>query len=131
MLRRDAYTEGEMRVGLEAARQYYLDHGRLDASLTLGEPDIGPRRTLGNLWRAAAGLEPVMRITPQVTVVPGPLTTLQGLEVAGEAPGVDLSFVDEAREEAVGGPFSPQGLDLLARRVVEAHRQRRATSRPT
>ena len=58
VLRRDAYTEPEMRLGLAAARQYYLDHGRLSAELVLGEPEITPRRTLSNLWRTGAGLEP-------------------------------------------------------------------------
>lgn len=123
ILRRDFYTAAAMRAGTEAAKQYYVDRGFLDANLTVEVPEIRERPTPGNLWRKAAGFAPQMRITPNVRIERGPVTMLDALEVTGAAPGIDLSFVDRAREERVDQPFSPQQLELLARRVGEAHRE--------
>jgi outer membrane protein assembly factor BamA len=123
VLRREFYTEPEMEAALEAARQYYVDRGRLQARLTLDPPRIEPRQTLENVRRKLAGMPLKMKITPRVTVEHGPLTHLRALSVEGAADGVDLAFVEEATEERVGQPFSPQQLDALAQRVVQAHRE--------
>lgn len=121
VLRRHSYTEAEMRAGLEAARQFYVGRGHLDAALTLDEPSVGRRRSLPNALRRLVGQPARRRLTPHVTVDPGPVTRLGELAVSGQAPAIALPFVDEANR-TVGGPFSPQALDALARRVAEAHR---------
>ncbi|MEZ4236126.1 MAG: BamA/TamA family outer membrane protein [Myxococcota bacterium] len=122
VLRRKFYTEPAMRTGAEAARQYYVDRGYLDAKLTIHEPEIHARRSPANLWRLVTGQPRHQKVTPQVEVSRGTVTTLAGLELQGAASGVDLGFFDAARAERVGAPYSPQKLDALARRVVEAHR---------
>ena len=63
-----------------------------------------------------------MRVTPRVRITRGPVTTLASLEVQGSAPGLDLEPLQDALEERVNQPFSPQRLEALARRVVELHR---------
>lgn len=122
VLRRKIYTEPEMKAAVEAARQYYVDRGYLDAALTLQPPEIRPRRTPTNLLRRASGDPIRLRITPHVTVEHGPLTRLRDLQVVGAADGVDLSFVEESKRERISGPFSPQQIDLIAQRVLSAHR---------
>jgi outer membrane protein assembly factor BamA len=123
VLRRDIYTVPEMEAALEAARQFYVDRGRLAARLTLEPPRIEPRQTLENVRRRLAGMPLKMKITPRVTVEHGPLTHLRGLSVEGAAEGVDLSFVEEETRLRSGQPFSPQQIDALAQRVVQVHRE--------
>lgn len=123
ILRRDFYTVEAMDIGLEAARQYFVDRGFLDAKLEVEPPDIERRRSLANLWRGAAGLDPHMRITPKVRVERGSVTMLAALGVVGAAPEVDLDAFEAERVGRIGHPLSPQGLDVLARSVVDAHRK--------
>ncbi len=122
VLRRDVYSERAMVEGLDAARQFYAGRGHLDPTIELLEAEMYPRRTIGNLFRTAAGYEPRIKVVPRVSVAPGPVTTLEELTVQGGADDVPLPFLDEARAERVGEPYSPQALDALAQRVVEAHR---------
>jgi outer membrane protein assembly factor BamA len=122
VLRRDVYTDRAMAVGAEAARQFLVDRGQLDAVVEVGPPTIRDRRTIANVLRWGAGRPLRRRITPHVTAAPGPTTLLRGLELVGAAPGVDTTFFTEARDQAVGGPYSPQDLEALSRRLVESHR---------
>jgi outer membrane protein assembly factor BamA len=122
VLRRDFYTDAAMAAGAEAARLYYVDRGFLDAALEVREPEIRARRSPANLWRLIVGTDRHMRVTPEVYVTRGQVTTLASLELQGPAEGVDLGFFEAAVAERVGAPYSPQKLDSLARRVVEVHR---------
>ncbi|MEQ1500898.1 MAG: BamA/TamA family outer membrane protein [Myxococcota bacterium] len=123
ILRRDFYTADAMATGIEAARQYYVDRGYLDATLEVEAPEIRRRRSLANLWRSVAGLDQKMRVTPRVQVERGPITTLTALEIEGGAPDVDLTAFVAQRADKIGGPYSPQQLDALARALVDAHRE--------
>jgi outer membrane protein assembly factor BamA len=122
VLRRDVYTEAAMVVGAEAARQFLVDRGQLAAAVTVGEPELKRRTTLLNGLRAVVGAPLRVRITPHVTVAPGPVTRLEALDVVGVAPEAAVEWLADARESAVGGPYSPQDLDGITRRLVEAHR---------
>jgi translocation and assembly module TamA len=122
VLRRDFYTEEEMRRGLAAAEQLYLDRGYLSVQLELLEPKTEPRSSPANLVRQILGRPVAVTLTPQVQVTHGPLTTLASLEVTGAPAELDLSALDEELAARVGGPYSPQATDALARKVVEAAR---------
>ncbi|MEQ1564027.1 MAG: BamA/TamA family outer membrane protein [Myxococcota bacterium] len=122
VLRRDFYTVREMEVGLAAAEQYYVDRGYLDAELELLEPRFRTRATLANAWRMVVGAPRSQQLTPVVSITRGPSTVLSALEVRGAAPGVALEWLPEARAARVGQPFSPQQIEVLARRVLEEHR---------
>ncbi len=123
VIRQDVYTERAMRTGAEAARQLLVDRGQLEARVEVLPPEVQPRRTLANLARGWLGAPLRSRITPRIRVSPGATTRLLDLEIAGAVPGdVDLSFVEAARAAAIGGPYSPQDLEALSRRILEAHR---------
>ncbi len=122
IVRRDVYTAAAMEVGAEAARQFLVDRGQLSARVEVLAPEVRTRRTPLNLVRRFLAMPLRYRITPRITVTPGPTTRLLGLEVVGAIPELDLGFLEAARADAIGGPYSPQDLDLLSRRVVEVHR---------
>lgn len=128
VIRRDFFTESELEVGLLAARQWYVARGYQEAELELAEVTTDDhgfrplRLLLDPLGTALFRRPPPREIVPTVRVVEGPLTLLEGLELHGAAEGVPLDFVAVARAERVGAPYSPQELERLSRRIVEAHR---------
>ncbi|HHO50017.1 MAG TPA: hypothetical protein ENK18_03890 [Deltaproteobacteria bacterium] len=122
VLRQDFYTEAEMEIGRIATEQYFTGQGHLEAEVVVEPPEIRARPTLGNLARWVAGVPRHMRVTPRVTVTLGPITTLSELSVSGAAPGLELSWLQEAIDAQIGAPFSPQAIEQLSRRVLEAHR---------
>lgn len=122
VLRQDVVTARALATGAEAARQFLVDRGQLSAQVTVGEPDLRVRRTPLNALRALVGAPLRQRITPRVTVAPGPTTHLLGLDVVGAAPDAPLDWLEEARSAAIGGPYSPQDLEALSRRIEQAHR---------
>ncbi|MBX2799101.1 MAG: BamA/TamA family outer membrane protein [Myxococcales bacterium] len=122
VIRREFYTEAEMEKGRQAAELLFNGRGYLDAEVTVGEPKIRPRFTLGNLARAIAGTPRHQRVRPVVDVTLGPVTTLTDLVVVGQAPDVPMDWLEEELDERIGAAFSPQAADTLARRIVEAHR---------
>lgn len=122
VLRQDFYTDAEMEIGRAASEQYFMGQGYLSASLTVDEPEIRARPTLGNLVRWVVGAPRHMRVTPRVSVTRGPITTLGDLRVSGAAGGLQLDWLQEAIDAQIGAPFSPQAIEQLSRRVLEAHR---------
>ena len=122
VLRKEFYTDEEMEKGRTAAVQYFTERGHLQAELTVEPPQLQRRPTVGNALRWIARLPPNMRVTPQVVVTRGPVTSLGNLVVVGSVADVPLPWLDEEIEGRIGAPFSPQSIDQLARAVVEAHR---------
>lgn len=117
VLRQRRLTQDELARAIDAAEDLYHSIGYATARLT-ARPRREGRRFAGlSLDRSQRWVE----IT--LDVEEGPETTLSELRVVGTAEGVDTSWVGETLEELEGGPFSPQGLQGLAQRIVQAHRQ--------
>lgn len=128
VLKRDFFTEQELAAGLEACRLVYAARGHLDANLTLTETRqkpygwLFPSRLIVQPIRRLFGREAPVKVLPVVTVVEGPLTTVSTVEVRGAAPGVDLAAIEAELDAMAGKAYSPQRLEQLTRRIVEAHR---------
>ncbi len=140
VLRRGYYTPRAMEQGLAAAEAYYGANGYQDATLEETGHEIDYRR--GWFWRAVwspvreiGGFPAVMQVRPVVAVDEGDLTVLATAVIAGAAPDVDLSALEaelaamqlsacaaEKRPEPGCGAFSPQALEALSRRLIDAHR---------
>jgi outer membrane protein assembly factor BamA len=121
-LRRRTYTPAEMDRALGAARLFLVDQGYLDARLELSEPTFIDRKRPINLFKTKRSRGPRIEVVPNVTVERGPITRLSVLEVISAAEDVPLPDLEAARRDLVGDRFSPQRLDALAARLVEAHK---------
>jgi len=118
VLRRRRLTDEALQSGLRAAEALYASAGYQDATLRAGEPLV-TRRVWGpsRLWDRASRW-----VAVAVRVEEGPRTDLQRLDLVGADPAVDLSRIRAVVEELEGGPWSPQGVQALSRRVVDAYR---------
>lgn len=127
VLKRDFFTEQELAKGLEACRLVYAARGHLDAELTLLETRQKPygwwfpSRVLIQPIRRLFGREAPVKVLPHVTVVEGPLTTVSSVAVNGAA-DLDLAEIRAELDAMAGQAYSPQRLEQLTRRIVEAHR---------
>ncbi len=123
VIRRDVYTEPELRKGIAATQQLYGARGYLDATIEVDQtPRIRPRRGIGDLLRLVVGQPARRRIEPTLTVDEGEVTTLRGIEVDGAV--VPMPFLASKQARLEGEPYSAQAVDSLARQVLLAHRNR-------
>lgn len=116
VLRRRRYTADELQRGLDAAEALYRSVGHDRATLRSGEPLVTRRFPGLHSDRSRRFVAVGIRVDE------GPLTRLTGVGVTGASPEVDLSELDAVLEALRGEPFSPQGLQALAQRIVDAHR---------
>lgn len=129
VIRLDYYNQAELEKGLKASSQVYRARGHLEAELQLESAEthlagwwpfkllrIPIRRLFFPNW------EPPLRVEPVVTVTEGPLTTVSEIEVVGLAADADTDDLEEALNGMAGEAFSPQGIELITRRLVEAHK---------
>lgn len=116
VLRRRRLTPEALERGLEAARALYASVGHEDAELRAGEVVVTRRLPLFSLDRSTRWVAVAVRVEE------GPVTRLERLEVQGVAPSVPLPDLDETLDRLADGPWSPQGVQALAQRVVDAHR---------
>ncbi len=122
ILRREYYTEEAMEVGREAAKGFLEGQGYLESEVEVRAPVITDRQTLANAVRSVLSAPRRKRVDPQVGVRLGPVTTLAHLEIEGLASDVEIPWLEQAYDERIGAPFSPQRAEALARRLVDAHR---------
>ena len=131
VIRRNRLTEAELAKAITALEGYYGSLGYQDARIERKAIDIGypdgklPGRWWRNLQDAIIQAWPLGGRLPMhlhLTISEGPATRLSALQIDGAAPDVDLGFADDARAKWVGGPYSPQAIAALARRLAEEHR---------
>lgn len=123
VIRRDIYTEPGLADGMAAARQLYGARGYLEAELILAEsPRVRPRRSVGDVLRLLVGQPARRRIEPTIYVTEGELTTLHELVVEGAS--VPMPFLAARQARMEGEAYSAQAIDVLARDVLLAHRNR-------
>jgi len=118
VLKRRRLTDDSLQDAIDAAEDLYHSIGYAQATLTPRPAEEGRRVPILTLDRSRRWV----RVT--LDVDEGPETTLLGVDVTGAAPDVELAWVDQTTAELEGGPFSPQGLQSLAQRIVQAHRAR-------
>ncbi|MCO4745984.1 MAG: BamA/TamA family outer membrane protein [Proteobacteria bacterium] len=126
VLRLGRITDEELDKGIHAAEKYYESRGHLDAELELTSFEVRPRRfprsVIDAIARAIPGAAERVLVDIEIEVREGDLTTLSALTVEGAAEDAQLDFVQAEVAELEGAPYSPQALEVLARRIVSAHR---------
>jgi len=131
VIRLNRVTVPELEQAVSAVADVYRSRGYLGVEAKL--EDVRVTNKLGELnesGRAPLGrtitrpLNPrAMFVVPKVQIREGPLTVLASLDIKGEAPRVDLKEAEARGQALVGGPYSPQALEALAREVMDAHRR--------
>ncbi|TNE88958.1 MAG: outer membrane protein assembly factor [Deltaproteobacteria bacterium] len=124
VLRLGRVTDAELEVALAAAEKLYQSRGYLDAKLRLENLRVRrrrfPRSLLDVVSRQFAWATERVLVDLDITVHEGRLTTLASLEVIDSA--VELPWLEDVRTNVEAAPYSPQALELLARRIVADHR---------
>lgn len=116
VLRRRRLTDAALQRGLSAMRDLYRAVGHEEVEFTLDPPRVRSRTPLLTLDRSRKWISQHIRIDE------GRATRLRRLELVGPAPDVALDPIRGALERLDGGPYSPQGLQALAQRIVDLHR---------
>ncbi len=116
VLRRRRQTPAALDAGVQAVTDLYRSVGHDAVDVQADPPRYRRRRPLLSLDRSRRWITQNLRITE------GPRTRLATVAVEGAADGVDLPGLQATLAALEGGPYSPQGLQGLAQRIVDAHR---------
>lgn len=116
VIRKRRLTRPALERGLQAIRDIYRSVGHDEISFTYGEARIQRRRAGFSLDRSRRWH------IQEVHITEGARTLLRELDLIGPSPDVDISPYQAALERLVDGPYSPQALQGLSMRIVEAHR---------
>ena len=128
MIRRDYYAEEELEKGLQACQTVYKTRGHLEAELGITSVDVRPRRrflpfiTVPVRTFFFPDWERPVTVIPEIGVTEGPLTTLASIAVVGASEDVDVEALEERLQLAVDEAYSPQTIEIITRRMIEAHR---------
>jgi outer membrane protein assembly factor BamA len=116
VLRRRRQTDAALARGAQAMRDLYRSVGHDEVRITIEPTRYRRRLPLLTLDRSK------LWITQSFRIHEGPLNRIRRVEVEGAAPSARLAQLDDALAALEGGPYSPQGLQALAQRIVEVHR---------
>ncbi len=130
VLRVGHITDHELDVGLEAVRDLYRANGYSDVAVHIDDLSVRPRASLARvpgarqLHEAMTASPPPVSVQARILVVEGEVSNLGELQLTGAAPGIDTSVITQAQQALVGAPWSPHKIRVLARNIVERHRER-------